>query len=148
MKTASIEDKFWDAFSSGEYDPELYAEFFGLQDSGKETAKETATVQTKTVTRGIYNRVATGEFVGGIEQYRHDKVGERITVYTFEAVNDTTLSINGKCYRVEDCSEFAIKVMKTKIKAIDGAKGLIKFLCRETLDSWELKIIENCKSIN
>lgn len=144
MKTASIGDKFWDAFFSGEYDPELYAEFFGLQDSGKETAKETATqTQTKTVTRGIYNRVPVGN-----GQYRHDKVGERITVYTFEAVNDTTLSINGKCYRVEDCSEFAIKVMKTKIKAIDGAKGLIKFLCRETLDSWELKIIENCKSIN
>lgn len=143
MKTASIEDKFWDAFFSGEYDPELYAEFFGFQDSEKETA-----TQTKTVTRGIYNRVATGEYVGGVEQYRHDKVGEQITVYTFEVINDSTLSINGKTYRVEDCSEFAIKVMRTKIKANGGAKGLAKFLCRETLDSWELKIIENCKPIN
>ena len=138
MKTIDIEERFWDAFFSGEYDPELYAEFFGFQDSNKKAA-----TQTKTVTRGIYNRVPVDN-----GQYRHDKVGERITVYTFEAVNDTTLSINGKCYRVEDCSEFAIKVMRTKIKANGGAKGLAKFLCRETLDSWELKIIENCKPIN
>lgn len=148
MKTIDIEERFWDAFFSGEYDPELYADFFGLQDSEKETAKETPTIQTKTVTRGIYNRVATGEYVGGVEQYRHDKVGEQTTVYTFEVINDSTLSINGKCYRVEDDREFTLKVMKTKIRAIDGAKGLIKFLCRETLDDWELKIIENCKPIN
>lgn len=148
MKTSDIETKFWDAFFSGEYDPELYADFFGLQDSEKETAKETPTIQIKTVTRGIYNRVATGEYVGGVEQYRLEKVGEQTTVYTFEVINDSTLSINGKCYRVEDDREFTLKVMKTKIRAIDGAKGLIKFLCRETLDDWELKIMENCKPIN
>lgn len=147
MKTASIEDKFWDAFFSGEYDPELYAEYFGLQDTDKETAKETTT-QTKTVTRGIYNRVATGEFVGNVEQYRYDKVGEQTIAYTFEVVDDVTLSINGKCYRVEDFGKFAIKIQRTKIKANGGAKGLIKFLCGETLDNWELKIIENCKPIN
>ena len=144
MKTSDIETNFWDAFFSGEYDPELYTEFFGLQDSDKETAKETATqTQTKTVTRGIYNRVPVGN-----GQFRRDKVGETVVNYAFEVVDAVTLRINGKCYRVEDCSEFAIKVMKTKIKAIGGAKGLIKFLCRETLDSWELKIIENCKPIN
>lgn len=142
MKTASIEDKFWDAFFSGEYDPELYAEFFGLQESDKETAKEIAT-QTKTVTRGIYNRVPVGN-----GQFRHDKVGETVANYAFEVVDAATLRINGTIYRVEDCSEFAIKVMRTKIKANGGAKGLVKFLCRETLDSWELKIIENCKPIN
>lgn len=139
---------FGTPFFSGEYDPELYADFFGLQDSEKETAKETPTIQIKTVTRGIYNRVATGEYVGGVEQYRLEKVGEQTTVYTFEVINDSTLSINGKCYRVEDDREFTLKVMKTKIRAIDGAKGLIKFLCRETLDDWELKIMENCKPIN
>lgn len=138
MKTASIEDKFWNAFFSGEYDPELYAEFFGFQDSNKKAA-----TQTKTVTRGIYNRVPVDN-----GQYRHDKVGETVANYTFEVVDAATLRINGKTYRVEDCSEFAIKVMKTKIKANGGAKGLAKFLCRETLDSWELKIIENCKPIN
>lgn len=105
-------------------------------------------VQNKTVTRGIYNRVAIGEFVGGVEQYRHDKVGETVANYAFEVVDAATLKINGKTYRVEDNSEFAIKVMKTTIKANGGAKGLVKFLCRETLDNWELKIIENCKPIN
>lgn len=149
MKTSDIEDKFWDAFFSGEYDPELYAEFFGLQNSAKETDKETATqTQTKTVTKGIYNRVATGEFVGNVEQYRRDKVGETVANYTFEVVDDVTLRINGKTYRVEDNSEFAIKVMKTKIKSKGGAAGLVKFLCREKLDNWELKIIESCKPVN
>ena len=67
MKTSDIETKFGDAFFSGEYDPELYAEFFGLQDSEKEPAKETATqTQTKTVTRGTYNRVPVGN-----GQFRH-----------------------------------------------------------------------------
>lgn len=145
MKTSDIETKFWGAFLSGEHNPESATEFFGLQDTEKETP---TTVQTKTVTRGIYNRVATGEFVGNVEQYRHDKVGEQTTVYTFEAVDDSTLSINGKCYRVEDCGEFAIKVMKTKIKASDGAKGIIKLFMHDALDTWELKIIENCKPIN
>lgn len=144
MKTSDIEERFWNAFFSGEYDLELYAEFFGLQNSNKEPAKEAATqTQTKIVTRGIYNRVPVGN-----GQFRHDKVGETVANYTFEVVDAVTLRINGKCYRVEDDREFAIKVMKTKIKAIDGAAGLVKFLCRETLDGWELKIIENCKPIN
>lgn len=147
MKISNIEERFWGAFFSGEYDPELYAEFFGLQDAA--TSKdENPQPQQKTVTRGIYNRVATGCYVGNVEQISTIKVGEQTAVYTFEAVNDSTLSINGKYYRVEDSSEFAIKVMKTKIKAIDGANGLVKFLTRETLDNWELKIIENCKPIN
>lgn len=142
MKHSDIKERFLDTFFNGEHDPELYAEYFGLQDSDKETAKETAT-QTKTVTRGIYNRIPVGN-----GQFRHDKVGETVANYAFEVVDAATLRINGKTYRVEDCSEFAIKVMKTKIKATGGAKGLVKFLCRETLDSWELKIIENCKPIN
>lgn len=140
MKTASIEDKFLDAFFSGEYDATATAEFFGLQDSDKE--KETAK-ETKTVTRGIYNRVPVDN-----GQFRHDKVGETIANYAFEVVDAATLRINGKAYRVEDCSGFAIKVMKTKIKANGGSAGLVKFLCRETLDSWELKIIDSCKPIN
>lgn len=142
MKHSDIEERFWNAFFSGEYDPELYAEYFGLQDTDKETAKETAT-QTKTVTRGMYNLVPVGN-----GQFRHDKVGETVARYTFEVIDAATLRINGKTYRIEDNSEFAIKVMRTKIKANGGAKGLVKFLCRETLDSWELKIIENCKPIN
>lgn len=147
MKTCNIEERFWDAFFCGEYDPELYAEFFDLQDAATSKDEKPAAT-TKTVTRGIYNRVTTGRYVGNVEQISMVKVGEQTAVYTFEAVDDSTLSINGKHYRVEDSSEFAIKVMKTKIKAIDGANGLVKFLTRETLDNWELKIIENCKPAN
>ena len=44
MKTASIENKFWDAFFSGEYDPELYAEFFGFQDFTMKTNNTPATM--------------------------------------------------------------------------------------------------------
>lgn len=105
------------------------------------------TTTTKTVTCGIYNRIPTGRYIGGVEQISTVKTGERTTHYTFAAHADS-IEINGVKYRVEDCSEFAIKVMRTKIKANGGAKGLIKFLCRETLDSWELKIIENCKPMN
>lgn len=105
-------------------------------------------IQTKTVTRGIYDRVPTGKFVGNVEQYRHDKVGEAVANYTFEVIDAVTLRINGVEYRVEDSSEFAIKVMKTKIKANGGAVGLVKFLCCEKLDNWELKIMENCKPVN
>lgn len=103
---------------------------------------------TKTVTRGIYNRVPTGEYIGNIEQFRREKVGERENTYAFEAVDGGTLRINGVCYRVEDNSEFAIKVMRTKIKAAGGAPGLIKFFMRDTLDSWEAKVMENCKPLN
>lgn len=104
--------------------------------------------QTKTVTRGIYNRVPTGQFVGGVEQIRHDKVGEQVNTYTFEVIDANTLKINGNAYRVEDNSEFAIKIMKTKLKAQGGANGLVNFFMRDNLDSWELKVIENCKPIN
>lgn len=105
-------------------------------------------MQTKTVTRGIYNRVSTGEQVNGVEQFQTIKTGEQVNNYTFEVIDANTLRINGNAYRVEDNSEFAIKVMKTKIKAAGGAPGLIKFFMRDTLDAWELKVIENCKPIN
>lgn len=106
---------------------------------------ETAT--TKTVTRGIYNRVPTGRYIGGVEQISTVKTGERTTHYTFVAHVDS-IEINGVKYRVEDCSEFAIKIQHTKIKAHDGAKGLIRLFLSDILDGWELKIIENCKPMN
>ncbi len=103
---------------------------------------------TKTVTHGIYNRVATGRHVGGVKQYRHVKTGEEVRKYTFEVVDTNTLQINGNNYCIEDNSEFAIKVMKTKIKAAGGALGLLKFFMRDTLDAWERKVIEYCKPTN
>lgn len=103
---------------------------------------------TKTVTSGIYNRVPTGEYVGNREQIRMVKTGERVSKYTFEVINADTLRINGNAYKVEYSSEFAIKIMKTKIKAQGGASGLLKFFMSDTLDSWELRVVENCKPIN
>lgn len=105
------------------------------------------TTTTKRVTYGIYNRVPTGRYIGGVEQISTVKTSERTTHYTFAAHADS-IEINGVKYRVEDCSEFTIKIKRTKIKAHNGAKGLIKLFLSDTLDGWELKIIENCKPIN
>lgn len=103
---------------------------------------------TKTVTRGIYNRVPTGEFVGNVEQYRTIKTGERVNKYTFKVVDANTLIVNGKAYKVEHDKEVAIKIMKTKVKALGGAPGLLKFFMRDPSDAWELKVTKNCKPIN
>lgn len=102
---------------------------------------------TKTVTRGIYNRVPTGRCIGNVEQVSTIKVGERVANYIFVAHADS-IEINGVKYRVEDCSEFAIKVMKTKVKANGGAAGLLKLFLSDKFDSWEMKVIEHCKPIN
>lgn len=105
---------------------------------------------TKTVTRGIYNRVPTGQRVGNVEQFRYIKIGEKVNTYAFEVIDHNTISINGKAYKIENSSEFAIKVMKTKIKAFGGASGLLKLFTKSNADNdnWETRIIENCKPIN
>lgn len=97
----------------------------------------------KTVKRGIYNRVPVD---GG--QFKYNEVGEEIINYTFDTDGNNIIIINGKRYRVEDEREFAIKILRTKIRAADGATGLIKFFMSEILDSWERKIIDNCKPLN
>lgn len=104
---------------------------------------ETAIKVTK---RGIYNYVPTGIFVGGVEQKRAVKVGERTVTYSFVA-HDDCLEIDGVKYRVKDDREWAIKIMKTHIKAIDGPKGLLKLILTfwPTLDTIEQRIIEKCK---
>lgn len=104
---------------------------------------------TKTITRGIYNRVSTGQYVGGVEQFRHEKVGEKITVYNFTAEGDK-LTINGKSYKVEEDREFVIKILKTKIKARGGAEGLMNFFASNNDswdDQWERLLIEKCRPI-
>lgn len=103
-------------------------------------------IATKTVKRGIYYRTPTGRYIGGVEQISHIKTGEQITEYKFTATADS-IEINGLKYRVEDSGEYAIKIQRTKIQASNGAKGLIKLFLSDTLDSWERKIIENCKPL-
>lgn len=99
---------------------------------------------TRTVTRGIFNRVPTGNYVGNVEQFRTVKIGEQTTVYNYVA-EENALIINGAKYKVVEDFEFTIKIQKSQIKAVGGASGLLDFLTRETLDSWELKIIERCR---
>lgn len=101
------------------------------------------TMQTKTVIRGIYKQIKLDN-----GQIRHEKTCEIETPYILEIIDKNTLRINDDCYKVEDCSHYAIKIMKTKLKAIGGAVGLFKFLIKEELDTWEKKIIENCKPFN
>lgn len=47
---------------------------------------------------------------------------------TIELINDEHISINGKIITVEKDYNYAYKLMKSKIKAVDGAKGLFAFL--------------------
>lgn len=103
---------------------------------------------TTTVTRGIYNRVPTNEYAGGVQQYRHEKTGEITTVYNI-AVDDTTLTINGNVYRLEATPGIAIKIMKTKVKTCYTPERFIKSFCTEGSDikAWIDKIIANCKPI-
>lgn len=98
---------------------------------------------TKKVTIGIFNHVPT--YIDGEKRIKWEKVGERVTAMYHFAAHPDSIEINGVKYRVEDNREWAIKVLKTKVKAIDGAKGLIKLFMSEQLDHWELRIIENCK---
>lgn len=100
---------------------------------------------SRTVTKGIYN-VET--LPNG--QKRYNKVGETKTTYTYSTnENDDVITINGKSYRVEYNSEWAYKIMKTKIKA-PGAARLLETLTEfqhSCQDYIEEKIIENVKPI-
>ena len=41
---------------------------------------------------------------------------------------NSTFTVGNKIYKVERNSEFTFKVLKTKIKAIDGIEGFYKFV--------------------
>lgn len=102
----------------------------------------------KIITRGIYKRVPTNKYIGGVQQYRHEKTGETITVYNI-AVDESTLTINGNVYRLEYAPNFAIKIMNTKIKTCYTPERFIKSFCTSANDltAWIDKVIANCKPI-
>lgn len=95
------------------------------------------------VIKGIYNKIPLDN-----GQIKHEHIGDITTTYQF-AVNyaNDKIRIDNKVYAVSEDREFAIKIMKTKIRAIDGAKGLMRFLCRDSNNGliWIDKIIENVK---
>lgn len=105
--------------------------------------------QTRIVRQAIYNIVPVHTEKHGL-QYRHDEVGEKVKVYTY-AVNDenNAIMINGNAYKVEWDSVFTYKIMKTKIKAINGAAGLLRFLMSQydCMDSVEENIMNITKAI-
>lgn len=47
---------------------------------------------------------------------------------TIELIDDDFISVNGNIVKVERNAEYTYKLMKSKIKAISGAKGLFAFL--------------------
>lgn len=85
---------------------------------------------TKTVTHGIYKRVPTEKFVGNTRQYSTIKIDEETITYNI-AVDDTTLTINGKTYRLEYVPEYSIQIRKTKVKTMYTPKDLAKQSNRE-----------------
>lgn len=66
----------------------------------------------KTLTYNLYN--FDGISIDTIEVY-----------FDFEK---STFTVGNKTYKVEHNSEFTFKVLKTKIKAIDGIDGFYKFV--------------------
>lgn len=81
-------------------------------------------------------------------QKRWVKEGENTFVHSYEYNNgNDKIKIDGKIYAVRDSLEFAIKIQKTQLQAVGGARGLIRFLCSQSpcSDSWESKITNNCK---
>lgn len=80
----------------------------------------------------------------------YNKVGETKTEYRYETnETDDIITINGKSYKVEYNSEWAYKIMKTKIKA-PGAARLLETLIEfqnSCQDYIEQRIFENVKPI-
>lgn len=55
--------------------------------------------------------------------------GKRVkNVFVKFDFDNSTITINNKTVKVVECTDFVYKVMKTKIKAIDGIKGFYKHI--------------------
>lgn len=97
--------------------------------------------------QGVWNNIPVE---GG--QIRSELAGEIVTNWTiaiYPYKNDIlTISRNGeyKTVRVISDPEWAIKVMKTQVKAIGGAKGLFDFLdrnCSRSSTAFEFKYLQS-----
>lgn len=90
---------------------------------------------------GIYERIPTGEFVGNVEQLRTERVGEKRTQWTICVPNmdDRVMIIsrNGenKTVKVESAPGWCYKVLRSKVLASGGAKGLFRSLVRDLTDN-------------
>lgn len=90
---------------------------------------------------GIYERIPTGENIGGVEQFLTKRVGEVKTQWCICVPNmdDRVMIIsrNGenKTVRVESAPGWCYKVMRSKVLASGGAKGLFRSLVRDLTDN-------------
>lgn len=90
---------------------------------------------------GIYERIPTGENIGGVDQFLTKRVGEVKTQWTICVPNmdDRTMIVsrNGenKTVIVENAPGWCYKVMRSKVLASGGAKGLFKRLVRDLTDN-------------
>lgn len=96
--------------------------------------------------QGVWNKIPVE---GG--QIRHELAGEIVTNWTIAIYPDKndilTISRNGeyKTVRVISDPEWAVKVMKTQVKASGGAKGLFDLLdrdCSRSTTAFEFKFLE------
>lgn len=83
---------------------------------------------------GIYESIPTGRFVGSVEQMRTERVGEVRTQWSIcvPNIDDRVMIVsrNGenKTVIVESDFEWAWKILRDKVLAIGGAKGLFECL--------------------
>lgn len=47
---------------------------------------------------------------------------------TITYISENEIDVNGNIVKVDACCDYSYKLMKTKIKAVDGAKGIFRFL--------------------
>lgn len=58
--------------------------------------------------------------------------------------DNSTITVNGRAVRVEKDNEYTYKVLKTKVKSINGIKGLYKHI----LESMYVDSVFNCATWN
>lgn len=88
-----------------------------------------------------------------IQRCGDDYISWQVSIYNGKE-DLITISKFDECrtYRVVRDWEFAIKIQKTQIRAIDGTSGLFDFLTIDNAEIWNCKwlnkIWDNCKPIN
>lgn len=104
-------------------------------------------IAKREVIKGIFKTEPVGN-----GQVKSIKTGEKKIQYTYKITeSNDTIEINGKKYKVVNDREFAYKIQKTQIKAISGAKGLLRLFTEfeaSCMDYIEQSIFENVKPIN
>lgn len=91
--------------------------------------------------QGIYESIPTGKFVGDVEQMRTERVGEIRTLWCICVPNmdDRVMIVsrNGKnkTVIVENTYGWCYKILRNKVLASGGAKGLFNTLVRDLSNS-------------